>query len=56
MDAEIGSVDAWAFQLCFGAKARHQPVGAIVPDTILQAFGATQLTHLSHCCPSFGVV
>jgi len=28
----------------------------MVPDTTLQAFGATKLTHVLHCCPLFGVV
>src|SRR3954453_4673734 len=33
----------------------HQPSGLILPDTILQAFGASQFTQVSHLLPSFGV-
>ncbi len=39
----------------FGAKATHQPVGTMTPETTLQAFGATKLTQPLHCCPLFGV-
>ncbi len=43
-------------QPLFGANATHQPSGLMVPATILQAFGSTQLTQRLHFAPSFGLV
>lgn len=41
-------------QLFLAEKRAHQPVGAIVPSTILQAFGAIKKAQPSHWWPSFG--
>ena len=38
----------------FLTHSAHQPVGEIVPSTLLQAFGATKRLQPLHCLPSFG--